>query len=100
MARHIFQACPVWIYTQSNITSILDCTCFLLSFMLHCFINPPDFGGNVGEVETIFGRCCCLAHDRHGKLGLIERAKVNDVTYACSTSYIYGTIDGTYVSVY
>jgi hypothetical protein len=23
MARHIFQACPVWIYTQSNITSIL-----------------------------------------------------------------------------
>jgi hypothetical protein len=20
MARHIFQACPVWIYTQSNIT--------------------------------------------------------------------------------
>jgi hypothetical protein len=23
LARHIFQACPVWIYTQSNITSIL-----------------------------------------------------------------------------
>jgi hypothetical protein len=23
MARHIFQACPVWIYTQSNITSII-----------------------------------------------------------------------------
>jgi hypothetical protein len=23
MARHILQACPVWIYTQSNITSIL-----------------------------------------------------------------------------
>jgi hypothetical protein len=23
VARHIFQACPVWIYTQSNITSIL-----------------------------------------------------------------------------
>ena len=22
VARHIFQACPVWIYTQSNITSI------------------------------------------------------------------------------
>jgi hypothetical protein len=21
--RHIFQACPVWIYTQSNITSII-----------------------------------------------------------------------------
>jgi hypothetical protein len=23
VAKHIFQACPVWIYTQSNITSIL-----------------------------------------------------------------------------
>jgi hypothetical protein len=23
VARHIFQACPVWIYTQSNRTSIL-----------------------------------------------------------------------------
>jgi hypothetical protein len=23
VVRHIFQACPVWIYTQSNITSIL-----------------------------------------------------------------------------
>ena len=22
VAMHIFQACPVWIYTQSNITSI------------------------------------------------------------------------------
>ena len=22
VARHIFQACPVWIYTQSNITSM------------------------------------------------------------------------------
>ena len=26
--RHIFQACPVWIYTQSNITSII-CTMFV-----------------------------------------------------------------------
>ena len=24
VARHIFQACPVWIYTQSNITGILN----------------------------------------------------------------------------
>jgi hypothetical protein len=24
VARHIFQTCPVWIYTQSNITSILS----------------------------------------------------------------------------
>jgi hypothetical protein len=23
VARHIFQACPVWIYTQSNITSFI-----------------------------------------------------------------------------
>jgi hypothetical protein len=26
--RHIFQACPVWIYTQSNITSIISQYCF------------------------------------------------------------------------
>ena len=25
VARHIFQACPVRIYTQSNITSIFNC---------------------------------------------------------------------------
>jgi hypothetical protein len=24
VVRHIFQACPVWIYTQSNITSIIS----------------------------------------------------------------------------
>jgi hypothetical protein len=24
VVRHIFQACPVWIYTQSNITSIMQ----------------------------------------------------------------------------
>jgi hypothetical protein len=24
VVRHIFQACPVWIYTQSNITSIVS----------------------------------------------------------------------------
>jgi hypothetical protein len=23
VARHIFQACPVWIYTQSNITQVI-----------------------------------------------------------------------------
>ena len=23
VVRHVFQACPVWIYTQSNITSII-----------------------------------------------------------------------------
>ena len=26
VVRHIFQACPVWIYTQSNITSIIYST--------------------------------------------------------------------------
>jgi hypothetical protein len=24
VTRHIFQACPVWIYTQSNITNIMQ----------------------------------------------------------------------------
>jgi hypothetical protein len=24
VARHMFQACPVWIYTQSNITQAFD----------------------------------------------------------------------------
>ena len=28
VVRHIFQACPVWIYTQSNITSINVLQCF------------------------------------------------------------------------
>jgi hypothetical protein len=23
VARHIFQACPVWIYTQNNITNMI-----------------------------------------------------------------------------
>jgi hypothetical protein len=36
VARHIFQACPVWIHTQSNITNITLCK--LKSF--------PDHGGN------------------------------------------------------
>ena len=27
VVRHIFQACPVWVYTQSNITSIIK-QCF------------------------------------------------------------------------
>jgi hypothetical protein len=30
VARHIFQACPVWIYTQSNITqAYLDYLIFI-----------------------------------------------------------------------
>jgi hypothetical protein len=27
VAGHIFQARPVWMYTQSNITNILESTC-------------------------------------------------------------------------
>jgi hypothetical protein len=33
MVRHIFQACPVWIYTQSNITSIIHDELALLPFI-------------------------------------------------------------------
>jgi hypothetical protein len=28
VARHIFQACPVWIHTQSNITNIMKLECY------------------------------------------------------------------------
>ena len=31
VVRHIFQACPVWIYTQNNITSII----------IHLFCTSP-----------------------------------------------------------
>ena len=55
VVRHIFQACPVWIYTQSNITSIIytieiiDIECVLdhdsriMSplFLMRALINPP-----------------------------------------------------------
>ena len=34
VVRHIFQACPVWIYTQSNITSIIDNQ---LKYLVYCF---------------------------------------------------------------
>jgi hypothetical protein len=46
VARHIFQACPVWIYTQSNITSILSTNVKKYDFsialqrMLHQAIKP------------------------------------------------------------
>jgi hypothetical protein len=39
VARHIFQACPVWIYTQSNITSIL-CPCVLCTNMVLFDLEP------------------------------------------------------------
>jgi hypothetical protein len=34
VVRHIFQACPVWIYTQSNITSIIV---FVENFLMETF---------------------------------------------------------------
>ena len=34
VVRHIFQACPVWIYTQSNITSIIDNQ---QKYLIYCF---------------------------------------------------------------
>jgi hypothetical protein len=37
VVRHIFQACPVWIYTQSNITSIIFTTLVL-------FYDESNFG--------------------------------------------------------
>jgi hypothetical protein len=29
VVSHIFQACPVWIYTQSNITSMIELICHI-----------------------------------------------------------------------
>jgi hypothetical protein len=42
VARHIFQACPVWVYTQSNITQamhekFLKCTTYLSHIVLLLF---------------------------------------------------------------
>ena len=45
VVRHIFQACPVWIYTQSNITSISS-----RLFSLSSLIDPVRVttgGGNL-----------------------------------------------------
>jgi hypothetical protein len=36
MVRHIFQACPVWIYTQSNITSIITSVFTNYSILFVC----------------------------------------------------------------
>ena len=39
----------------------------------------------VGEVKKILGKCNGLAHNPHGKLGLIvEQANINKVRYARS----------------
>jgi hypothetical protein len=49
VARHIFQACPVWIYTQSNITQAsyspeyITPTQQILYFLLHIFNTRASF---------------------------------------------------------
>jgi hypothetical protein len=45
VARHIFQACPVWIYTQSNITheSIITLCYQKYSFSLDVYIAFNGF---------------------------------------------------------
>ena len=35
VAGHIFQARPVWIYTKSNITNIMICSCRTKLFEIH-----------------------------------------------------------------
>jgi hypothetical protein len=46
VVRHIFQACPVWIYTQSNITSIIftwvHYTNTAKSLLTHCLTLFPQ----------------------------------------------------------
>jgi hypothetical protein len=41
VARHIFQACPVWIYTQSNITSIKSLLMFQI-IILQQYCNKVE----------------------------------------------------------
>jgi hypothetical protein len=43
VARHVFQVCPVWIYTQSNITSInnYEVNEYLLPYIFFT-LNPID----------------------------------------------------------
>jgi hypothetical protein len=57
VVRHIFQACPVWIYTQSNITSII--------YISHIQNKIWEFTSMVDDVK-IFG-------------------KNNKINYACHT---------------
>ena len=40
VARHIFQACSVWIYTQSNSTSIVQKCCILIRDYFSLAKNP------------------------------------------------------------
>jgi uncharacterized protein YdeI (YjbR/CyaY-like superfamily) len=50
VVRHIFQACPVWIYTQSNITSIII---RLLLSLCEIWISPVTFW-----LHTKYKLCC------------------------------------------
>ena len=49
VVRHIFQACPVWIYTQSNITSISSSNvnlAFPSTLRKHLFTKPTNLSKN------------------------------------------------------
>jgi hypothetical protein len=50
VARHIFQACPVWIYTQSNITVIIS---IIQLFQLR--LSPEQSGKVEYERERLLG---------------------------------------------
>jgi hypothetical protein len=53
VARHIFQACPVWIYTQSNITQ--------------ASYSPEYITPNITANTMI--TCLLLAYDNIGYIG-------------------------------
>jgi hypothetical protein len=51
VVRHIFQACPVWIYTQSNITSII---------IIHLStITPTQKNHDCYNLLTSLLQACC-----------------------------------------
>jgi hypothetical protein len=64
VARHIFQACPVWIYTQSNITNIIlnSPLIFHLTYELYCrFIYVEKSYSSVGQQYTQVGQTVNLS---------------------------------------
>jgi hypothetical protein len=50
--RHIIQACPVWIYTQSNMTSILTILHQCLPDKLHDLLFQRSLGSSV-EIQSV-----------------------------------------------
>ena len=60
VVRHIFQACPVWIYTQSNITSIIDNQ---LKYLIYCMRNRTRCEKIKGEVSVAIE--VVIRFDRH-----------------------------------